>query len=112
MEAPAPACAAEGTPENLSATAAAVAVAEKPNHKNRKLSYKEQRELEALPEKIEALEAEQSELHRLMGDGDFYRQPGDKITAAMERLEAVKNELEACYTRWQTLETQARAASD
>jgi ATP-binding cassette subfamily F protein uup len=87
----------------------AAAVVEKPNN-NRKLSYKEQRELEALPKKIEALEAEQWELHRLMGDGDFYRQPGDKITAAMERLEAVNNELEACYTRWETLE--ARAADD
>jgi ATP-binding cassette subfamily F protein uup len=90
----------------------AAAVLEKINNKNRKLSYKERRELEALPEKIEALEAEQSELHRLMGDGDFYRQPGDKITAAMERLEAVNNELEACYTRWETLEAQATAADD
>jgi ABC transport system ATP-binding/permease protein len=89
-----------------------VAVAEKTNHKDRKLSYKERRELEALPEKIEALEVEQSELHKLMGDGDFYRQPGDKITGAMERLEAVNNELEACYTRWETLEAQARAADD
>jgi ATP-binding cassette subfamily F protein uup len=51
----------------------APAVAEKTNNRNRKLSYKERRELEALPGKIEALEVEQSELHRLMGDGDFYR---------------------------------------
>ena len=90
----------------------AAAVAEKTNNRNRKLSYKERRELEALPEKIEALEVEQSELHRLMGDGDFYRQPGGKITAAMERLEAVNNELEACYTRWETLEARARTAND
>ena len=82
-----------------------MAVAEKPNHKNRKLSYKEQRELEALPKKIEALEAEQAELSTRMGDADFYRQPGDKIATAMERLEAVKNELEVCYARWETLET-------
>jgi ABC transport system ATP-binding/permease protein len=87
-----------------------VATAKKTNHKNRKLSYKERRELDALPETIEALEVEQSKLHRLMGDGDFYRQPGDKITAAMERLEAVNNELEACYARWEALET--RAADD
>ena len=99
-------------PKHASAPRAiATAVAEKRNNKNRKLSYKEQRELEALPEKIEALEAEQSELHRLMGDGDFYRQPGDKITAAMERLEAVRNELEACYGRWQTLEALANSAN-
>jgi ABC transport system ATP-binding/permease protein len=89
--------------------AIATAVAEKTNNKNRRLSYKEQRELEELPEKIEALEADQSELHRLMGDGDFYRQPGDKIAVAMERLEAVRNELEACYSRWQVLETRAKS---
>jgi ATP-binding cassette subfamily F protein uup len=89
----------------------AVAVAERRNNENRKLSYKEQRELEALPEKIESLEAEQAKLHTLMGDGNFYRQPSDKIAAAMDRLEAVKNELEDCYTRWQSLETRARAAS-
>ena len=92
-------------------TVAAAAV-EKPNNKNRKLSYKEQRELEALPKKIEALEAEQSELSTRMGGADFYRQSGDKIAAAMERLEAVQNDLEACYARWETLEAQGREATD
>jgi ABC transport system ATP-binding/permease protein len=99
-------------PKLSAPSAVTSAVAEKPSNKTRKLSYKERRELEALPEKIEALEAEQSELHRLMGNGDFYRQPGEKITAGMERLEAVNKELEACYTRWETLEAQARAADD
>ena len=73
----------------------------------RRLSYKEQRELEALPEKIETLEAEQAELHAFMGDGDFYRQPAVKIAAAMERLEVIKLDLEKCYNRWQALESQA-----
>ena len=91
--------------------AVAAAVAEKRNNKSRRLSYKEQRELEGLPAKIEALEAEQSELQGLMGDGDFYRQPGDKITAAIERLEAVRDELETCYSRWQTLESRAKGMS-
>ncbi|HEY7165046.1 MAG TPA: ATP-binding cassette domain-containing protein [Candidatus Binatia bacterium] len=70
-----------------------------------KLSYKETRELDALPEKIEALEGEQRDLHALMGSPEFYRQSSEKITAAMERLEAVKKELETCYARWETLET-------
>jgi ATP-binding cassette subfamily F protein uup len=70
----------------------------------RKLSYKEQRELEVLPEKIEALEVEQAHLHQLMGEADFYRQPSDKITAAIERLDVIKNELESCYERWESLE--------
>jgi ATP-binding cassette subfamily F protein uup len=92
--------------------AIAAAVLEKPNNKNRKLSYKEQRELETLPKKIEALEAEQAALSARMGEADFYRQSGDKITTAMERLEAVKNELEACYARWETLEARGRGATD
>jgi ABC transport system ATP-binding/permease protein len=92
--------------------AVAAAVLEKPNNKNRKLSYKEQRELETLPKRIEALEAEQAALSARMGEADFYRQSGDKIATAMERLEAVKNELEACYARWETLEDQGRGATD
>jgi ABC transport system ATP-binding/permease protein len=90
----------------------AVVVAEKPNHKNRKLSYKEQRELDALPKKIEALEAEQAELSTRMGEADFYRQTGDKIATAVQRLERVKEDLEVCYARWETLEAQGRAVID
>jgi len=78
---------------------------EQSNGKPRRLTYKERQEVEALPEKIESLEAEQSELHGRMGGGDFYRQPGDRITAAIERLEAVKLELEGLYARWQELES-------
>ncbi len=73
----------------------------------RRLTYKEQRELDALPDTIEALESEQAELHRLMGEADFYRQPGDKIAAAMARLNALANELESCYKRWESLERTA-----
>ena len=72
--------------------------------KSRRLTYKEQRELEALPVAIEALEAEQAELHRLMGGAEFYRQSSDTITATLERLEVLKCDLEECYARWQTLE--------
>jgi len=72
--------------------------------KPRRLTYKEQRDLEALPVAIEALEAEQAELHRVMGGAEFYRQSSDRITATLERLEALKCDLEECYARWQTLE--------
>jgi ATP-binding cassette subfamily F protein uup len=71
----------------------------------RKLTYKEQRELETLPGKIEALEEEQSELHARLGEGGFYRQGSDQITATLERLEIVKLALEASYQRWQELES-------
>ena len=77
----------------------------------RKLTYKEQRELEALPGKIEILETEQTELHARMGAADFYRQSSDNITATIERLEQIKRDLEACYERWQMLESLSANAS-
>jgi ATP-binding cassette subfamily F protein uup len=83
-----------------------------PKEGPRKLSYKEQRELEVLPEKIESLETEQSDLHALLSDAGFHRQPRDKIAAATERLKTVAAELEACYARWQSLESKAAAAND
>ncbi|MBM4298181.1 MAG: ATP-binding cassette domain-containing protein, partial [Deltaproteobacteria bacterium] len=78
----------------------------------RKLTYKEQRELAALPGQIEALEKEQAELHARMGEADFYRQPSAQITATMERIETVKTVLEACYERWQALESLALGAGN
>ena len=79
----------------------------KRSDKPRKLTYKEQRELEALPHQIEALETEQAELHARMGGAEFYRQSSDKITATMDRMEELKAELEAGYARWQELESLA-----
>jgi ATP-binding cassette subfamily F protein uup len=80
--------------------------------KPRKLTYKEQRELTALPEQIETLEAEQAEINRRMGEPGFYRQGSEKISVTMERLEAVKTELDTCYTRWQELELLTAAANN
>jgi ATP-binding cassette subfamily F protein uup len=71
---------------------------------SRKLSYKEQRELEGLPAKIESLESEQAEIHRALNDPEFHRQPRDKIAVALERLETITRELEESYGRWQFLE--------
>ena len=91
-------------------SAIAIPRAEKPGDETRRLSYRERRELEALPAKIELLEAEQSQLHTAMSDAEFYRRPKAKIAATMERLEAVTKEIEACYRRWEFLEAQAEAA--
>ncbi|HKY06687.1 MAG TPA: ATP-binding cassette domain-containing protein [Candidatus Binatia bacterium] len=77
----------------------------KPEIGPRKLTYKEERELESLPAIIEALEKEQADLHGRMSDGDFYRQTSAAITAALERIESLKQELEASYHRWQELES-------
>ena len=93
-------------------TAAAVTVEPKRSDKPRKLTYKEQRELASLPEKIEGLEAEQVKLNARLAEPDFYRQGNEKITATIARLEAVKAELETSYARWQDLELVAVAASN
>ncbi len=99
------------TPSSAAAVMKSRASAEsRSGGRGRKLSYREQRELEALPAKIDMLEAEQAELHRLMGSGEFYRQSSDRITATIERLEALKGELEDCYGRWQALESLSDAA--
>jgi ABC transport system ATP-binding/permease protein len=92
--------------------AAIAASKDRPVKNNGKLSYKEKRELEALPARIEVLETEQSELQLRMAQADFYRQPGAAITSALERLEALGNELDECYARWQSLESQLSARSN
>jgi ATP-binding cassette subfamily F protein uup len=70
----------------------------------RKLSYKDQRELDTLPAKIEAMEAEQAKLQAAISDQGFYQQSSDDIAATLARLEMVSGELEACYVRWEDLE--------
>jgi ATP-binding cassette subfamily F protein uup len=70
----------------------------------RKLSYNEQRELEALPGKIEALEAEQERLRRDSESPDFYMESTDHIKAVLARLEALGSELESTIARWMELE--------
>ncbi|WJW75390.1 ATP-binding cassette domain-containing protein [Thiohalobacter sp. IOR34] len=70
----------------------------------KKLGYKEQRELEALPALIEQLEEEQTRLHQAMADPDFYQQDGTRIAASRERLTAIEAELGEAYQRWEQLE--------
>ncbi|MBI3857691.1 MAG: ATP-binding cassette domain-containing protein [Planctomycetes bacterium] len=70
----------------------------------RKLSFKERRELEALPAKIEALEARQKQLHREMAEPDYHRQGAQKISAARSELSAIEQDLAASYARWEELD--------
>jgi ATP-binding cassette subfamily F protein uup len=70
----------------------------------RKLSYKEQRELEQLPGRIESLDAEVATLTAQIQDPAFYRKGPEAVTAANARLAALQAELEQAYARWQALE--------
>jgi ATP-binding cassette subfamily F protein uup len=71
----------------------------------RKLTFKEGKELEVLPGRIEMLEQEQKELYGRLADPQFYREAGDQIGPAQQRLEALQKELDAAYARWQELES-------
>jgi ATP-binding cassette subfamily F protein uup len=83
---------------------AAPAAARPPAPKPRKLSYKDQRELDALPGLIQRLELEQAKLTAAIGDPDFYRHSPQEAGVAVHRLKSVEQELEAAFSRWETLE--------
>ncbi len=76
-----------------------------------KLSYKDQRELAALPGLIETLEIEQRTLFARMEEGDYYRCPADEIARDTARLENLESELASAYDRWQALESEREAGT-
>ena len=83
---------------------------EKPEPKKaqkKKLSYKEQRELEALPGQIEALEISQAELEKHMSQPEFYDNQDDGGKSVEKKLKQVadlQSQLEKTYERWEDLE--------
>lgn len=66
----------------------------------RKLSYREQRELEALPSRIESLEREIAEIESALSDPSLYSSDPDRAAALANRLEPAKAELDVAETRW------------
>lgn len=70
----------------------------------RTLTYKENKELEALPALIEELEQEQKSLYEQMGDPEFYKKAGEEVSRAQERLNELDLALESAYGRWEELE--------
>ncbi|MDM4768129.1 ATP-binding cassette domain-containing protein [Pelomonas sp. SE-A7] len=70
----------------------------------RKLSYKEQRELDEIPGRIAALEAEQAQLHGLINGTELYAQGTARIGEVTQRAAAIDDELLALMERWELLE--------
>ena len=70
----------------------------------RKLSYNEQRELDALPSRIAVLETEHAALKAEMEAHDFYKSGADRIHDVMTRLDAVAGELDSLLARWVELD--------
>lgn len=82
---------------------AAVPVAEAAPAK-RKLSFKDARELEQLPAKIEQLERDVEGLTGAMNDPAFYTRSSAEVTAHTQQLSRVQAELDAAYVRWEELD--------
>ncbi len=95
--------AARSTPPPASGKAIAAAAVAAPAAKARKLSYKEQRELAELPQRIEALEAEQKQLSALLADPEAYTKEPDRVAAAQKRYAAIDDELLIALERWEAL---------
>jgi ATP-binding cassette subfamily F protein uup len=71
----------------------------------RKISFKEKKELEELPKKIDILESEQTEIHQQMSDPKIYKAGnGSLISDFKERLQTIEIEVEKAYQRWNELE--------
>jgi ATP-binding cassette subfamily F protein uup len=70
----------------------------------RKLTFKEQRELDALPALIEQLEAEHLALQDRLASPELYRQDGAAVAQVTARYKQIEQELPLVYARWEELE--------
>ncbi|MDX1655679.1 MAG: ATP-binding cassette domain-containing protein, partial [Candidatus Competibacteraceae bacterium] len=84
---------------------AAVVAKPAPKPRPAKLSYKDQQELDQLPARIEALEAEQAGLQQRLAQPDFYKEDQARVARVMEQLRSLEADLEAAYARWDELES-------
>jgi len=75
----------------------------KPEKKKTKLSYKDQFELDTLPQNIEKLEAEQEKVQNQIAEADFYQQEKKDVDKVLARLSDLEKELETTYARWEEL---------
>ncbi|MBA4108350.1 MAG: ABC transporter ATP-binding protein [Leptothrix sp. (in: Bacteria)] len=85
------------------APAPAPAAPATPTAKARKLSYKEQRELDELPKRIADLETEQASLNAQLADPDIYKKNPQGLPAMQERISAIDEELLTLLDRWEKL---------
>ena len=69
----------------------------------KKLSYKEQRELDGLPARIEALETEQADIQRALADGSLYSSDAARAAQLLLRNQVIEEELMEALDRWTAL---------
>ncbi len=86
---------------------AAAAPAGRPRTRTNKLSFKERKELEALPDRIAGLEEELESLHTRMGGAGFFKEPPEVIRNTRDRAAAIPGEIDVAMDRWAELEERA-----
>ncbi len=85
-------------------SAPAIAAAAATTPKRAKLGFKEQRELDALPTRIEALEAEQRLLGERLASTEFYREAPQRVAEVQSRFGHIEEELMQALARWELLD--------
>ena len=70
----------------------------------KKLSYKDQRELDQLPARIEALEAELGEVQGALGNPELYREAPERVGELNARMQRIEQALAEAYARWEALD--------
>ncbi len=85
------------------------AVAAAPAAKTKKLSFKEQRELDELPKLIAALEDEQTALNLQLSDADFYKKNASEAKRVNTRVAEIEEELLAALEKWEQIEARQRS---
>jgi len=97
---PAPTAAPEKTPRGSKAPKPKPA-------RTARLSFNERREFDALPDRIAALEREQTELEARVAAPAFYKEGADAIAATLQRIEDARSELNQAFARWDELDSRS-----
>ncbi len=79
----------------------------KPKKSSAKLTFKEQRELEQIPDLIAASEQSQAELHGQMSSPEFFKQSPEAIKQVTQQLTDLEEKLTELYQRWEELESKS-----
>ena len=79
-----------------------------PAAKTKKLSYKEQRELETLPQLIADLEAEQKTISEQLADPELYRQRPEEVQRLNQRFAEIDEQLMESLEKWEAIEAKAK----
>ncbi len=93
-----------GSESAKSSSSAVNKTLEKQEPKAQKLSYKKQRELDQLPEKVEMLETEIAAIQEQMSQPDFFKQDKSLISETQQKSDELEKSLEQAYARWEALE--------